>query len=104
MARRYRYAFTRQKEAEKGKFSLFLLVSSLLFFVVGVIFSCVGKEEYHLIIGGMGLFGALLSVYGFLMGLAGFSEKDRTHLSSIIGSIANGILAVIWLAIYLSGL
>ena len=56
------------------------------------------------IVGGVGLFATLLSVYGFIMGLLSFSEEGRSHKTSIIGSISNGIIMIIWLGIYLTGL
>ena len=50
--------------------------------------------------GGICLFAALLSVYGFLMGISSFSEEKCTHRTSIIGSILNGIFMVGWLAFF----
>jgi uncharacterized FAD-dependent dehydrogenase len=54
-------------------------------------------------LGPAGLFAALLSVYGFLMGISSFSEEKCTHRTSIIGSILNGIFMVGWLAFFLMG-
>jgi hypothetical protein len=46
----------------------------------------------------------LLSVYGFAMGLKSFSEENRTHKAGMIGSIANGIIMIGWLGIFLMGI
>ena len=77
MARRYRYSFTKKKEA--------------------------GKGQYGFVTGGVCLFAALLSIYGFIMGLLSFSEAGKGHKTSIIGSITNGIIMILWLGIYLTG-
>lgn len=103
MARRYRYAIIKKKEAEKGKLSVGLAIASLLLFAgaIGVAYALEGT--YGFIVGGICLFAALLSVYGFLMGISGFSETDRTHRTCIIGSILNGVFMVGWLAFFLMG-
>ena len=82
MAKRYRYAFTKKKEASKGKLSIGLAVMSL--FLLGTALG--------------------VSIYGFLMGLSSFSEENRMHRTSIVGSISNGIIVVVWLAFYLVGI
>ena len=55
------------------------------------------------LIGGTGLFAMLLSAYGFALGLSSFSEENRKHRTSMIGSILNGVILVIWLGLFLSG-
>lgn len=104
MARRYRYSFTKKKEAAKGKLSAGLAAASFLLFVVAVILAYSLNGSLGFIIGGVGLFATLLSVYGFIVGLLGFSEEGKNHRTCIIGSISNGIIMVVWLGIYLTGL
>ena len=103
MAKRYRYAFAKKKEARKGKISTGLAAASLLLFGAAVTTAFFLEGELGFIVGGIGLFAMLLSVYGFVLGLSGFSEKDRNHRTSIIRSIANGIIMVGWLGIFLMG-
>ena len=95
MARRYRYAFAKKREAAKGKWSVGLAAASLVLFIVAVVLA--------LLIGGTGLFAMLLSAYGFALGLSSFSEENRKHRTSMIGSILNGVILVIWLGLFLSG-
>lgn len=103
MARRFRYAFAKKKEAEKGKWSTGLAAASLLLFVAAVLLAFFLEGRMGFIVGGVGLFAMLLSVYGFIMGLMSFSEVNRNHKTSIIGSIANGIIMVGWLGLFLMG-
>lgn len=102
MAKRYRYAFVKKKEAEKGKLSVGLAVSSIGLFVLALLASF-WIPEYGFVAGGISLFAMMLSIYGFIMGLAGFSEENRVHRTCIIGSISNGIIVVMWLGFYLLG-
>lgn len=103
MARRYRYSFTKKKEAGKGKLSVGLAVSSFVLFAAAVALVFVLEESLGFLIGSLGLFAALLSIYGFIMGLLSFSEEGKSHRTSIIGSITNGVIMIIWLGIFLTG-
>ena len=80
-----------------------LAIASLLLFGGAVGIAYVLEGSYGFIVGGICLFAALLSVYGFLMGISSFSEEKCTHRTSIIGSILNGIFMVGWLAFFLMG-
>ena len=104
MAKRYRYAFTKKREAQKGKLSAVLAVVSLVLFVTAVLlaFFLHGQDGY--IVGGISLCAMLLSVYGFAMGLKSFSEENRLHRTSMVGSLANGIIMIGWLGIFLLGI
>ena len=97
MARRYRYAIIKKKEAAKGKLSVGLAIASLLLFGGAVGIAYVLEGSYGFIVGGICLFAALLS------GISSFSEEKCTHRTSIIGSILNGIFMVGWLAFFLMG-
>jgi len=100
MARRYRYAFAKKREAAKGKWSVGLAAASLVLFIVAVVLALFLDGKLGGLIGGTGLFAMLLSAYGFALGLSSFSEENRT---SMIGSILNGVILVIWLGLFLSG-
>lgn len=104
MARRYRYAFAKKKEAQKGKLSTGLAVASLILFITAVLLDFFMNGEFGYIVGGISLCAMLLSIYGFAMGLKSFSEENRTHRTSMIGSIANGIIMIGWLGIFLLGI
>ncbi|MCD8153253.1 MAG: DUF6142 family protein [Clostridiales bacterium] len=103
MARRYRYAFVKKKEAGKGKLSVGLVIASVVLFFGDVLLAFLLDGQLGTLVGGIGLFAMLLSAYGFFMGLASFSEPDRKHRTSLIGSILNGVVLVIWVGIFLSG-
>ena len=104
MARRYRYAFAKKKEAQKGNLSTGLAAASLILFITAVLLAFFMNGEFGYIVGGVSLCAMLLSIYGFAMGLKSFSEENRTHRTSMIGSIANGIIMIGWLGIFLLGI
>lgn len=105
MAKRYRYAFARQKEAENGILSAALAGISLALFFIAVTVSCIfrGAGVSGPVIGGLSVCGMLLAVYGFIQGMRSFSAKSRSHTFSTVGSIANGVIMIGWLGLYLIG-
>lgn len=103
MAKRYRYAFAKKREAAKGRLSAGLAATSFALFLAAVAISFLLEGAYGFVVGGICLFAMLLSVYGFIMGLMSFSEENCAHRTSIIGSITNGIIMVGWLGFFLMG-
>lgn len=104
MARRYRYSFARKKESKRGKWSVGIAVLSLLLFFAAIFASYWLRRKYGYVAGGLCLSAALLSIYGFILGLMSFSEQNCMHRTSIVGSIANGVIMTAWLGFYLIGL
>lgn len=80
-----------------------LAAASLVLFIVAVVLALFLDGKLGGLLGGTGLFAMLLSAYGFALGLSSFSEENRKHRTSMIGSILNGVILVIWLGLFLSG-
>ncbi len=101
MAKRYRYAFVKRKESSKGKLSVGLSIASLVLFPAAILLSVFLPSRYQIITGCVCLLAALLAAYGFLMGLAGFSEENTLHHTNTVGSILNGLILAGWISMYL---
>ena len=103
MAKRYRYKLTLEKEAEGGRAALWMAsISGLLFLAAMLIsFALAGKAGIY--VGTLGLTGILMAAAGFVTGHGSFKEKHKNHRSSTAGSLTNGVLAVLWLALFLIG-
>ncbi|MDO5337077.1 MAG: hypothetical protein Q4E89_06405 [Eubacteriales bacterium] len=104
MAKRYRYAFAKRREEPRGKLCLGLFIVSVVLLLAAVIVSFALNGNGGVVCGGLCLFSMMLSVYGFFQGLKSFSNEKYSHTYSVIGSIANGILMVLWVGIYLAGI
>ena len=90
MARRYRYAIIKKKEPGKGKLSVGLAIASLLLFVAAVTAAYMLGGKFGFIIGGVCLFAALLSAYGFVMGLySGVERSSQGTYQASCGTTAN---------------
>ena len=81
-----------------------LAAVSLVLFVTAVLLAFFLQGQYGYIVGGISLCAMLLSVYGFAMGLKAFQKKTGHTKQGMIGSIANGIIMIGWLGIFLMGI
>ena len=57
MAKRYRYAFAKKREAQQGKLSAVLAAVSLVLFVTAVLLAFFLQGQYGYIVGGISLCG-----------------------------------------------
>ena len=100
MAKRYRYAFAKKKEARKGKLSVGLSAASFLLFLAAVLTAFFGGQIWLLLLEASASLLCCFLFMAFIVGLLSFSEEKRTHRTSIIGSISNGIIMVGWLGFF----
>ncbi len=100
MARRYRYAIIKKKETKKGSCQWDWQLLPCFCLGQRLALPMYSKAVYGFIVGGICLFATLLSVYGFLMGVASFSEENCNHRTSIVGTILNGVFLVGWLLFF----
>ena len=90
MAKRYRYAFAKKREAQQGKLSAVLAAVSLVLFVTAVLLAFFLQGQYGYIVGGISLCAMLLSVYGFAMGLYDRLYCKRNHNDRMAGNLSDG--------------
>lgn len=102
--KKFKYSFAPDANAKGGVAAAVAAAVSLTLLVVSSVVSFAFEGEGGYYLGAAGLFSFLLSVYGFYLGIKSFSEKHVNHRYSIIGSLSSGILAVLWLGIFLAGI
>lgn len=105
MADKRRYRFVEKVQSGEGIFSFRMAVLSFLLLVADVIFSFAmgGKAGY--LAGVIGLVALLFAAYGFYTGMKSFSDnKKASPLFPVIGSISSGVMVVIWITLFLSGI
>lgn len=77
MARRYRYAFAKKKEAQKGKLSTGLAAASLILFITAVLLAFFMNGEFGYIVGGVSLVQCFCPYTGSLWDLRAFRKKTE---------------------------
>lgn len=103
MAKRFRYTTALKSETQGGAAAVVMAIISAALFVVGILCSYIFNGNGGAYLGVIGLIAMLLSCCGFFFGLNSFSEKDKSHRYSTAGAMANGIISVVWLALFLLG-
>lgn len=92
---RHGYKFTNKQNAKGGIASVVLAVVSLVLVGTGIWVSFQKEGNAGIIVGALGTGAFFISIFGMIVGLKSFKEREKFYLFSWIGSIANGIL---WLA------
>ena len=99
--KRYKYDFAAKKEAGDGKASVVYAVISFAFVLVSFCSVYFGISEA---VAGAVLAATLLSLVGFFIGLKSLRDQETSHSFGIFGTVANGLLAVLWIGLYLAGI
>ena len=104
MAKGRKYRFYEKPHTKNGIFSAVLAGISVVLLLTDLIISFAYRGKGGIIIGGIGLIAFMLSLYGFIMGMRSFREKSVSNLYSIVGSIGCGVMGVVWLTLFLTGI
>lgn len=104
MAKEQKYKFEKKEHSRGGKTSSFLALASAVLFFISVIVSFANGGNAGTAVGGLAFIALLFSVYGFIVGMKSFNEKNVSPLFSIVGSIACGVIMVGWLTLFLAGI
>ncbi|MDO4804165.1 MAG: hypothetical protein Q4A32_05025 [Lachnospiraceae bacterium] len=104
MASKKKYSFAEKNYSEGGRASTIIACASLGLFVIDAVISFAANGKAGRIVGLLAIGAALLSVYGFYVGMKSFAEKGVSLRLSIIGSISCGVVMIGWLTILLRGI
>lgn len=100
--KRYKYDFAARKESGDAKASVVYASLSAVLMLLSFCSVYFGISEKTS--GIVGLSATLLSLAGFLIGLNSLRDRDRSHGFGIFGTVTNGLLAVLWIGLYLAGI
>ncbi len=104
MAKKYKYSFAGKKEVREGRGAVMLSALALVLFLISVGMSYIAEGSAGVITGAFGLFSFLCAVYGLYLGITALRARKKGHALAAAGSIASGIVAIIWLTVFLMGL
>lgn len=102
--KKFKYSFAPDANAKGGVEATAAAAISLVLLLIAAIISFAFEGKGGTFLGAMGMFSFLLSAYGFYLGIRSFTEKNVNYRYSIVGSLASGVLAVLWLALFLVGI
>lgn len=104
MAKKYKYSFAGKKEVREGRGAIVLSALALALFFISISISYISEGNAGIVIGACGLFSFLCAVYGFYLGLSVLKTRQKGQAIAVVGSISSGIVAILWLTVFLMGL
>ncbi len=103
MAKKYKYSFTQKNESKEGLEALLFAAISFAVFLILIILSFAFSGEGSRVLGALGLAAMLLALYGCCLGLKGLAGRGRRKRYAASGTICAGVVAILWLAVFLVG-
>lgn len=104
MAKKYKYSFAGKKEAKEGRGAIVLSAIALALFFASMLISYFTEGNAGILVGAFGLFSFMCSLYGFYLGISVLKTRRKGYTIAAIGSISSGLVAIIWLSMFLMGL
>lgn len=104
MVRSTSLSFGESKNSQKGIFSIFLGVISLLAGVVLVIISGYSRGNAPMAVGACGVVAIIASLIGVIYGIWGAKERDRDRMTAYVGFLLDLIITIAWACLFAIGL
>ena len=99
-----RYGQGKLRQSKRGVTSCFIAMGVVLILGVLIGFAYAMYGEGPLIIGSIATIALVLSVYGLVVGIQGFRERERNYLSCKFGIVANILMIVLFVLLFIRGL
>ena len=99
-----RYKFVKKEQSKGGRDATIMAGIAAALFLVSIAIAYFMEGQAGVFVGGFSLVAALISVYGFIVGMRSFGEKDVSYLLTVVGSIGCGIIMVAYLTLFLAGI
>lgn len=103
MARR-RYKFSNKKHSVGGVISVGFALFAMVLVILAVNISFKARGEAGINVGMYALCSLIVAVFGFAVGMLSYRESERYYTFSFIGSLANGLIAIILILLLLVGI
>ena len=99
-----KYTFLEPGDMPRAKAAILFSLISLLILLATLLIARIFKGKAGLALGAAALVGALCAGYAFIIGLKALSRRESRHRLCVTAAISSGLMAIIWLTIFLSGL
>lgn len=101
---KHKYKFTNKKHSIGGVISTFMAIVAIVLVIVAIVTSFKAEGKGGEEVGIFAMMSMVFSVFGLVTGLLSYREFDRYYTFSLIGSLANGIVTVILIMLFLVGI
>lgn len=102
--RRNSYKFKGREHSKHGIIAMLLSLFVFICFTVISFISGSNQGNGGMELGLIGIACAAIAVWGFIIGIKSFKEKDIYFTAPIIGTVLNGIMIVVFFSLYIVGI
>lgn len=102
--RRSKYGQSKLKPAKNGVKSCTVAAGVFLLLLILLMVTYAAKGQAAAIIGAIGIMIFLASIFGVVLGLRGFKEREKDYLTCKIGVGVNGLLVLLLGIAFIRGL
>ncbi len=99
-----KYTFIVQDNGVNAKASIVISLISAALMGILILIAFLVQGQAGMAIGAVGLIGALLAVYAFILGMRALVRRECDFRLASVSGILSGILVIFWLALVLLGL
>lgn len=99
-----KYTFLEPGEMPRAKASLVFAAVSLAIFLVSLLLTWGFDGKAGMALGALGLVGALLADYAFVIGLLALARRESRQRQCLAAAICSGLMAIVWLTVFLNGI
>lgn len=103
MKSRRRYSVLEKPLSKKSKLSLALAGISAAAFLFCIIVSAIFAGDAATFIGAVALAAMLLALYGCYLGIRELAEPKSEFRKSYLGAIVSGVMFIVWMTVFLTG-
>lgn len=101
---RHKYKFTDKSYSVGGIISIFMGLCSLVSFICAIVFSFKQRGNGGMIVGITALCSLMSALFGCIIGLLSYKEKDKYYTYSYVGSLFDGVMTILLISLLLIGL
>ena len=103
LRKRTSYKFMGRSHSRNGVVSMLIGLVCITTFLSLVIISGVQLWAGSMLLGVVGMVTFVISIFGFILGVKSFQEKDIYYVAPVVGLGSNGIIMITLFCLYIVG-
>ncbi|MCR4751411.1 MAG: hypothetical protein K5852_03860 [Eubacterium sp.] len=98
------YTFLEPGDMPRANASILFSGLSLAILLITILAAFLMGGQGGLILGAVGLTGALFALYAFVIGMIALARRESRYRLCVVSAIVSGLMMIIWLTVFLNGL
>lgn len=98
------FTLQESRHSKKGIISMICGILVIGIFIASSVISSLAKGNGSLLVGLLGMVAFVAAIYGFIVGIKSFREKDIFYVAPIVGVGSNGVMLVTLFCLYIVGI